>query len=210
MTNISKLQAQLEKLSIPPDDIAIIVDEVAQGDARSLFSEIAIRSLWGMVIDEIHPELLIPKNRSNTVNRLMESGTSLDDIVDVIRETQVTMIEQMAQFLDWPMENISLDRDLKIGLSANFDSLKSNPLPLYEIHSCIMDRDPAGRGGSPRTLEVRQLQKLKDPEKSEIIALIRGRQFSVAALKWKSQFGGELRVCLAAVQSLVHQLPHAG
>jgi hypothetical protein len=203
---ITNLSAQLIELGIHQSLVESIAEDIEKKDARSLFSTLFYKGVWSLVADESDPSQL-PRAGGLAVNRLLEAGVNVDDLVDVVRETQVDLINNIAQLLDWPAENACLSDDLEVQLSVAFSSMKANPLPLWELHSALMEHDPSGRYGEPRSLELRQLQKLSDNEKQEIIELIRSNQLSAAALKWRAHFNCELAVCLKTVQTLRHQVP---
>jgi hypothetical protein len=75
-----------------------------------------------------------------------------------------------------------------------------------ELHAEIMEWDPTGRGGAPRSLDLRRFQSLPDDVRAELLPLLRGREYAKAALVWKRQVGGELAQCLAAVERLRREL----
>ncbi len=199
------LASQLESFGLAPERAASIAHDVDKRDARSLWSELLMLGLWRNVIDETQPiERSMAGNK--TVQRLLASGANPDDLVDLVREVQVNAIYNIAQAIDWPDEELDLDDALDMALSVAFPEMDGEALPLHELHSCLMERDPAGRHGEPRSIELRQFQKLDEALRKELKELILSKNFSPAALLWKKQAGGELKASLAAVQSLYAQL----
>lgn len=123
-----------------------------------------------------------------------------------MREVQVDTIYNVAQLIDWPAQGHDLDDDTELELSVALSHSGTPPAPMLELHSSLMERDPAGRHGEPRTLVLRQWQMLAQDIGEEIKTLLRDKQYSVAAVLWKKHAGGELKDALAAVQALERQL----
>jgi hypothetical protein len=195
------LLAQLASLGILKSKAIEIARDVDNDDARSLYSELVLRGLWNLVVDESNPSEL-SRLGSPGIDRLLKSGINPDDLLDAIRETQVSLIYNVAHLLDWPTETQGLEDELQPELSVRFRERESTPLPVYEFHSNLEALDPTGRGGAPRSLDLRHFQALPVNARSELIELIRNKKFSAAALKWKLHVGGELQICLNAVRTL--------
>ena len=75
-----------------------------------------------------------------------------------------------------------------------------------QLHEEIMSWDRSGRGGAPRSLDLRRLQSLPDDVRLEVWSLLRNLDMSKAALLWKRHVGGEVAECLAAVERLRAEL----
>ncbi|WP_256081058.1 hypothetical protein [Massilia sp. YIM B04103] len=199
------LTTKLEEFGISPERAAFIAQDVDKSDARSLWAELLMLGLWRNVIDETQPiELFMTGNY--TVQRLVANGSNPDDLIDLVREVQVNAIYNIAQLIDWPAEELDLDETLDMAVSVGFPEKDGKALPIHELHACLMERDPSGRHGEPRSFEQRQFQQLPELLRNELKELILSKNFSPAALLWKKHTGGELKSALAAVQSLYRQL----
>ncbi|MFB9245352.1 hypothetical protein IV454_08640 [Massilia antarctica] len=190
----------LADIGLAPAMAATIAADVARGDARSLLHELLLRGLWSTVIDEAAPEAL--HRHGGAVARLLAAGVDLHDLVDVVREAQVDTIYNVAQLIDWPDEGLELGETLDVRLLAAMTHGGGVPSPLPELHASLMERDPAGRSGEPRSPVLRQFGMLDADIRRQITALTGERKFSAAAVLWKQHVGGELKTALAAVQSL--------
>ncbi|AVR97858.1 hypothetical protein [Pseudoduganella armeniaca] len=192
----------LENVGTPPDTARAIGRNLERGDARSLFAELLLRGLWANVIDETQP--LDPKRSGGpALQRLLDSGADPADLVDLIRETQVDLIYNVAQLIDDPAEALGFEAPLELELSVRLAGTDGQSAPLYPLHSGLMELDPSGRHGEPRSLAVRQLQGLDDAARMQLQALLDARKLSAAAALWKKQVGGDLAGALAAVQGLL-------
>lgn len=199
---------ELQRMGVTHEQAQSIADDLARRDARSLLSELLVRGLWSLVIDEKNLSQL-PVVGGDAAQRLLDDGIDPDDLMDVIRQVQVDTIYNVAQLIDCPTREIQLEEIHELVISVGMQEPSANALPIYDLHSCLLERDPSGRHGEPRTIEVRQFQSLRDDEQRHIMDLLRGRKFSAAAMLWKKSFGGELRDCLTSVQELRKQL-HCG
>ena len=196
---------ELQRMGVTHKQAESIANDLAGSDARSLLSEFLVRGLWSLVIDETNLSQL-PVIGSDAVQRLLNKGVDPDDLIDVIREVQVDTIYNVAQLIDWPTSETQLEEVPKLTISVSVQEPNARALPIYELHSCLLERDPSGRHGEPRTIEVRQFQKLREDERRHIVDLLREQKFSAAAMLWKRSVGGELKDCLTAVQELRKQL----
>lgn len=170
----------------------------APESAAALLHELLLRGLWSTVIDEAAPEAL--HRHGGAVARLLAAGVDPHDLVDVIREAQVDTIYNVAQLIDWPDELVEPDDACEVRLTASLPGATAQPLP--ELHSCLMERDPSGRAGEPRSPELRQYAMLDAGVRAQIGALAAERKWSAAAVLWKQHAGGDLKAALAAVQRL--------
>lgn len=167
-------------------------------DPAALLHELLLRGLWSTVIDEAAPQAL--QRQGGAVARLLAAGVDPHDLLDVIREAQVDTIYNVAQLIDWPGEHLAPGDAPDLRLAASLDGAAPQPLP--ELHSCLMERDPTGRAGEPRSPELRQFGFLDAGVREQIAALAAERKFSAAAVLWKQHAGGDLKTALAAVQHL--------
>ena len=167
-------------------------------DAAALLHELLLRGLWSIVIDEAAPKAL--QRHGGAVARLLAAGVDPHDLVDVIREAQVDTIYNVAQLIDWPDELVEPDDACEVRLAASLAGAPPQPLP--ELHSCLMERDPSGRAGEPRSPEQRQYAMLDAAVRAQIGALAGAQKWSAAAVLWKQHAGGDLKAALAAVKQL--------
>ncbi len=194
----------LEKLNVAPKTIASVTADTEKLDARSLLNELLIRGLWRNVMDEREPAVL--HRYGGALERLLASGVDINDLADAVREIQVDTIYNVAQLIDWPTEGLDLDDELELEISVGFANLTGKPSPIHEIHASLMEQDPAGRHGAPRSLELRQFQMLDDGIRDALRVHLQDKKFSAAALLWKTHVGGDTKSALAVVQSLREQL----
>jgi hypothetical protein len=166
----------------------------------ALLHELLLRGLWSTVIDEAAPEAL--HRHGGAVGRLLAAGVDPHDLVDVIREAQVDTIYNVAQLIDWPGEHLGPDAAPEVRLMASLAHGGGAPQPLPELHSCLMEHDPTGRAGEPRSPVLRQYVMLDAAVRRQIGALIGARTFPAAAVLWKKHVGGDLKAALAAVLQL--------
>ncbi|NHZ66078.1 hypothetical protein [Massilia genomosp. 1] len=169
----------------------------------ALLHELLLRGLWSTVIDEAAPQAL--RRQGGAAGRLLAAGVDPHDLVDVIREAQVDTIYNVAQLIDWPDEHLAPDAAPEVRLTASLVHAAGVAQPLPELHSCLMQRDPSGRAGEPRSPELRQYGMLEADARRQIGALIGERKFPAAAVLWKRHAGGDLKAALAAVQRLAAQ-----
>jgi len=195
---------QLEKLGVPSKRATSIAEDIQKLDARALLSELLIRGLWSTVLDEAQPTVL--RRYGGAIERLLASGVDPHDLLDAVREVQIDTIYNVAQVIDCPTEGFDLDEALDVEISVRLPNMNGAPAPIHELHSCLMEKDPQGRHGEPRSPELRQLQMLQKEVRDELEELIRCKKLSAAALLWKKHMGGELKQSLATVQSLCAKL----
>ncbi|WUR11746.1 hypothetical protein E7V67_018845 [[Empedobacter] haloabium] len=194
----------LENLGTSSDTAQGIGRDVARGDARSLFGELLLRGLWANVIDEKQP-LDPARSGGAALQRLLDSGADPADLVDLMRETQVDLIYNVAQLIDDPAEALGLDEPVELELSVRLAGTDGKAAPIHSLHSSLMELDPSGRHGEPRSLAERQLQQLDESTRAQFMELLAARKLSAAAALWKKQVGGDLAGALAAVQDLSGQ-----
>lgn len=197
---------ELQRMGVEQDLAESIANDLAGHDARSLLSELLQRGLWSLVIDESDPALL-PVLGGDAVRRLLDKGVDPEDLMDVVRETQVDTIYSVANLIDWPTYDFQLEEPLGLTIFVGAQESTAHALRIHDLHSCLMGRDPTGRYGEPRAIEVRQFQKLSEDERENILDLLQEDKLSAAALLWKRSVGGELKECMRAVQVLRERLP---
>ncbi|WEF33533.1 hypothetical protein [Pseudoduganella chitinolytica] len=195
------MASALEQLGVAPDAARAIGRDVRHGDARSLCGELLLRGLWSAIIDETQP-LDATRNGGAALRRLLDSGADPADLLDLVRETQVDLIYNVAQLIDDPAEALGLELPVELELSVRLAGTDSSAAPIYSLHSSLMELDPSGRHGEPRSPVVRQLQGLDEEVRGQLLELIAARKLSAAAALWKKQVGGDLAGALSAVQSL--------
>jgi hypothetical protein len=213
-------QQQLRDLGLPPEQAAAIERDVDQGDGRALLHELLLRGLWSDVVDEgqPHPKWIadwlqlgasgFPIINAQALERLLQAGADPHDLTDVVRSAQVLTLYNIGQLLDHPTRELGYDISDKalVRLGCIGDDTTRH-LPLRDLHSSLLERDPSGRHGEPRSLELRQLAALPDEVQAQLETYLRDGKASLAAALWKKHVGGDLKSCLSAVQRLRDQLP---
>ena len=217
---MTTLADKLTALGMDPAHSASIQQDLADSDARALLHELLLRGLWSEVIDEnVAPgpawiedrrRLADPAFPTAALERLLAAGADPHDLTDVVRSVQVRMISNIATLLDDPSLEIGdpeAPGDVDALLELHCAGPGGRPVPIHGLYPSLMQRDPSGRHGEPRTLELRQLQMLDDGIRRNLVGLIRQRRFSAAAILWRKHVGGELKTCLSTVQGLAEWLP---
>lgn len=92
---------ELQRLGVEHKQAESIVNDLSGFDAHSLLSELLVRGLWSLVVDETNLSQL-PVIGGDAVLRLLNKGIDPDDLMDVIREAQVDTIYNVAQLIDGP------------------------------------------------------------------------------------------------------------
>lgn len=218
---------ELGKLGVSPEKAALIEHALAQGDGRALLHELLLRGLWDNVVDESLPQPLwmaqwlalgangFPLINTEALQRLMQAGVDVHDLTDVVRSAQILTIYNIAQQLDHPTLALGWDIPEQAALRLRWTVGESADKPHPPVHGWpalhpeLLDRDPSGRCGEPRTLEWRQFRGLPPDVQEQIQVLVEARKISQAAALWKQHIGGELRHCLATVQRLAGQLENS-
>ncbi|MGW8393484.1 hypothetical protein [Pseudoduganella sp. HUAS MS19] len=113
---------ELRRVGIAQVQAESIAKDLSAHDARSLLSELLLRGLWSLVIDEKDPSHLSAVG-GHSVQRLLDKGVDPDDLMDVVRETQVDIIYNVAQLVDWPTFGLQLEHvpGLTISVSAEVE-----------------------------------------------------------------------------------------
>ena len=220
---MTTLADKLSALGLDPARHASIQRDLADSDARALLHELLLRGFWRDVVDETvvpGPAWIedwrrlagsgFPMIDTAALDRLLAAGADPHDLTDVVRSMQVLTIYNIANLLDDPSEEIGVPEapeDVDDLLELRCAGPGGRATPIHSLHSSLMERDPSGRHGGPRSLELRQLQMLDDEVRRSLAGFIRQRRFSAAAALWRRHVGGELPACLSAVQGLAGQLP---
>lgn len=218
------LAARLSSLGLAPERTARIEQALGDGDGRPLLHELLLHGLWDTVVDESwpRPQWLdqwralgangFPIINTGALDRLLQAGVDPHDLTDVVRSAQVLAIYNVANLVDHPTqalgwdipESASVQLHCSVGESAN-----GAPGPhhsLCALHPELLERDPSGRHGEPRSLEWRQFHALPTDAQAQIRTLIHARKMSQAAALWRKHVGGDLSHCLHTVQALAGQL----
>jgi hypothetical protein len=147
------------------------------------------------------------------LERVLAAGTDPVDVTDLIRSAQMLTAYNIANLIDDPPSAVPAGIDLPQGtVTWTLMHRDADGAWAYvgALHEEIMEWDATGRGGAPRSLDLRRLQQLPDDVGGELRTLIRNRELSKAALLWKRHVGGELAECLATVERLRAELRSAG
>lgn len=175
-------------------------------DQLQLFAEVACRHLWQMVVDEDQPQprwLDHPAYQSPALERVLDSGVDTQDLTDLIRDIQVQMIVNFAQFLDYPQEDAG---DLPAEFELLVGNIEGPNQAVSGIHKALVQADPTSRFGAPRSLLLRRFQALSVAQQSELRKALGQQQFAMAAKLWKQGSESSLAQAMADVHALAQEL----
>ena len=159
---------------------------------------------WRRLADSGFPFIDVP-----AMERLLAAGADPSDLTDVVRSAQLLTAYNIANLIDDPTIALRPDLDIPEGVvdwTLTYRDATGKPAQVGALHEEIMSWDRSGRGGAPRSLDLRRLQSLPDDVRLEVWSLIRDLDMSKAALLWKRHVGGEPADCLAAVERLRAEL----
>ena len=143
------------------------------------------------------------------MERLLAAGADPSDLTDVVRSAQMLTAYNIANLIDDPGNALRGDLDVPEDI-VDWTLMRRDAsgalVEVGQLHEEIMSWDPSGRGGAPRSLDLRRLQSLPDDVRLEVWSLLRNLDMSKAALLWKRHVGGEAADCLAAVERLRAEL----
>lgn len=207
--------AKLQAIGLTPEAAEHALHALQAGDLRGFVHELLLQGLWSDVVDETHPQPLwiarwcklsasgFPFIDTAALQRLLDAGTDLQDLTDVVRSAQVLAISNIAQLLDYPALALgwNLPPEATPHLACGSENAESTQR-LYALRPDVLCRDPSGRYGEPRPLTLRQWQALPEEAQERIQSLVRGGQRSLAAALWKQHVGGDSRSALNAMETL--------
>ncbi|MDN2676230.1 hypothetical protein [Janthinobacterium sp. SUN033] len=215
MTTITQ---RLQECGIDAAQADALAQDIQQRKYGPLLQQLLLRGLWADVIDESMPQPLwlerwrelgesgFPFINSPALQRLLDAGVDVHDLTDVVRSAQVLTIYNIAQLIDEPCRDLGYDVADAPDVQLAYVDEAGTPHQPGSLHDALEENDPAGRHGQPRTLELRQFSGLPGELQRELKDLLAQKAWSQAAVLWKRAAGGELKHCLATVQSLARQL----
>ena len=159
---------------------------------------------WRQLAKSEFPFIDVP-----AMERLLAAGADPSDLTDLVRSAQMLTAYNIANLIDDPSLAMRPDLDIPEGVVDWMLMHRDASGALVEVgqlHEEIMSWDRSGRGGAPRSLDLRRLQSLPDDVRLAVWTLIRNLDMSKAALLWKQHVGGEAADCLAAVERLRAEL----
>ena len=226
---MGKLAEQLKARGADETEARYAEEALASGDARPLllmllgyemladvFDEQAARpnpgspagpawiARWRQLAGSGFPFIDVP-----AMERLLAAGADPSDLTDVVRSAQMLTAYNIANLIDDPTIARRPDLDLPDGVvdwTLTYRDATGQPAEVGALHEEIMSWDRSGRGGAPRSLDLRRLQSLPDDVRVAVWSLIRDLDMSKAALLWQRHVGGEPADCLAAVERLRAEL----
>ena len=181
--------------------LADVVDEQvgeAKPDAPAWISR------WRRLADSDFPFIDVP-----AMERLLAAGADPSDLTDVVRSAQMLTAYNIANLIDDPTIAMRPDLDIPAGVvdwTLTYRDATGELAAVGKLHDEIMSWDRSGRGGAPRSLDLRRLQSLPDDVRLAVWSLLRDHDMSKAALLWRRHVGGEPADCLAAVERLRAEL----
>jgi hypothetical protein len=143
------------------------------------------------------------------MDRLLAAGANPSDLTDVVRSAQMLTAYNIANLIDDPSNALRGDLDVPedvVDWTLMRRDASGALVEVGQLHEEIMSWDPSGRGGAPRSLDLRRLQSLPRDVRLEVWSLMRDQDMSKAALLWKKHVGGDAADCLAAVERLRAEL----
>ncbi|AQR69582.1 hypothetical protein BZG29_15505 [Janthinobacterium sp. LM6] len=208
----------MQESGVDAGQVDALAQDIQQKKYGPLLQQLLLRGLWSDVVDESMPrpqwlerwrelgESGFPFINSPALQRLLDAGVDVHDLTDVVRSAQVLTIYNIAQLVDEPCRDLGYDVADAPDVHLAYVDEAGAPHRPGSLHDALEESDPAGRHGQPRTLELRQFGGLPGELQSEIKDLLAQKAWSQAAVLWKRSVGGELKQCLATVQSLARQL----
>ena len=181
--------------------LADVFDEQV-GEGTPAWPEWIVR--WRQLAQSGFPFIDVP-----AMERLLAAGADPSDLTDVVRSAQMLTAYNIANLIDDP--SIALRGDLDVPEDVVDWTLMHRDasgalVEVGQLHEEITSWDRSGRGGAPRSLDLRRLQSLPDDVRLEVWSLIRNLDMSKAALLWQRHVGGEAADCLATVERLRAEL----
>lgn len=173
------------------------------------FTELASAYLWQMVIDENQPEpdwLTDPAWQSEALQRVVASGVDKHDLTDLLREIQVQMIANFAQFLDYPQQLQSLSSDCDAEFEFVLHGAQQSRWPVAGVYAALMRADPGQRYGESRSLIWRRWQQLPGDIQVELGKLCQQQRYAPAAQLWQAYYPAGLAACLLELKQLANEL----
>ena len=221
------ISERLRAAGFPAKHSERLLKALAERNVGAYTAELLLQGLWNEVIDETlpHPQWIerwralgndgFPFIDIAALKRLLAAGTDPRDLTGIVRSAQVLMIYNIAQLLDSPTSTLlGWDLDLPdeatvylaCGTEEEHAETTTMPQRLPDLHSVLMERDPSGRHGEPRSRELEQWSVLPADIKLEIKTLVQTNRRSQAAALWMRHVGREqsidLHACLDAVDVL--------
>lgn len=206
---------QLQSIGLPPEAAEQALQALNAGDVRGFVHELLLHGLWGDVADETQPmpqwigrwrqlaSTGFPIIDAAAMQRLLDTGVDVHDLTGVVRSAQILAIYNVAQLLDYPALGLGWDLPesatphLACGTQASPETQR-----LQALAPELLARDPSGRFGEPQPLALRQWRSLPDEPREHIRTLVLGGHRARAAALWKQHLGGDLSICLEAVDVL--------
>ena len=217
------LTDQLVALGADPTSARYAAEQLAAGDARPLMLMLLGRGMLADVLSEhVGPgqpawierwrrlaEGGFPFIDVPALERLLAAGANASDLTDLVRSAQLLTAYNIANLIDDPGDALPPgleDLREKVDWTLMHRDPSGEMAEVGALHEEIMEWDRTGRGGAPRSLDLRKYQELPDDVRAELRNLLRDREYAKAALLWKRHVGGEPAECLATVERLRGEL----
>ena len=184
--------------------LADVFDEQVGDDKSALPASPTWIARWRQLAQSGFPFIDVP-----AMERLLAAGADPSDLTDLVRSAQMLTAYNIANLIDDPSNALRGDLDVPEDV-VDWTLMRRDDsgalVEVGELHEEIMSWDRSGRGGAPRSLDLRRLQSLPDDVRLEVWSLIRNLDMSKAALLWQRHVGGEAADCLATVERLRAEL----
>jgi hypothetical protein len=220
---VPTLTDQLVSLGADPTSARYAAEQLAAGDARPLLLMLLGRGMLADVLPEhIGPgqpawierwrrlaEGGFPFIDVPALERLLAAGADASDLTDLVRSAQLLTAYNIANLIDDPGDAVPPGLDLPgevVDWTLMHRDASGEMAEVGALHEEIMEWDRAGRGGAPRSLDLRKFQALPDDVRAEVRHLLRTREYAKAALLWQRHVGGEPAECLATAERLRGEL----
>ncbi|MCC7702961.1 hypothetical protein IGS59_11955 [Janthinobacterium sp. GW460P] len=215
---MTTITGRLQEAGFDATQADALAQDIEQKKYGPLLRQLLLRGLWADVVDESLPrpqwlerwralgESGFPFINAPALQRLLDAGVNVHDLTDVVRSAQVLTIYNIAQLIDEPCRDLGYDLEETPDLALAAIDAAGAVHRCGSLHEEIEERDPAGRHGQPRSLELRQFGGLPDAQQEALRDLLEKKAWSQAAMLWKRATGGELAHCLLTVQRLARQL----